>query len=750
MSDVYWYIEYGKVLAAYAALLYIWPSVVFRTYLKGKGRTFRFLFCVTVPVVLYNGVVLGLGLLGFLNVWIVRALFYGTFLFSAAFPLFARKREDSGLWNLINAPIWRRSPKMQAAFLWDWLQEKGAAYLRDRRRPWMEYVILVALLLFGVMFYSYPALQNPNLGCYDAYTHADWLLSMRNGVVFPNGVYPQAMHCFIYGLNVLFGVEIYSCMLYLAGIHITVFLLSAYLLLRELFLCRYTPLFVLTFFLTFGGCVGEGARRGALLSMTQLTWTIPQEFGWYLVFLCPLLLLRFFREKEDGRKADFWFENPNLLLLAAGAGAAAASHFHAAVLAGVLCLAAALPQIKKIASVNQILTLLYAAVDGLAAGALPMLMAYYLGGRPKSPLLQGVEAAPGKAESVLAGQEAAMEAGRGFLSGFYEGGYAALFGNFGGLVLALTLLIPALIGGLWLYRRRSQNGGRRFEELTWERCAGYLCVAAAVLLLIFLYAARSMGLPELVSAEQLFVVIRVLVYALFWIPVDVLLFLAASGRYERVLRRGAVFVCVGIYCASYLVGFHEYGFWWSRRHEAAVRVTAEITENWNLGEYMVISMRDERWQVGDAWTCVGLLDFMQAVEEKKSYSLPTEYLFLYVEKQPVEIGTRQFFDGPKWLGRKSSQGDELAWSKWYPDVFKGSISRDKVEELDYKALKEEYDGGCFDRQVREALFSKAYYWYQDFTEAHPAETNVYYEDEDFICCVIHQDPEKPLNLSVRG
>lgn len=751
MSDAYWYIEYGRVLAAYAALLYIWPSVMFRAYLKGKGRTFRFLFCVTVPIVLYNGVILSLGLLHVLNVWLVRALFYGSLLVSAGVSLFRRKGEGFTPWNLVNSPIWRRSPKMQAAILWDRLREKGKASLWNSRRRWADYLILAALLLFGVMFYSYPALRNPNLGCYDAYTHIDWVFNMGHGMIFPYGVYPQAMHCFIYGMNALFGVEIYSCMLYLAGIHITALLLSVYFLLRELFLCRYTPLFVLTLFLTFDGCIAQGARGSALLSMTRLTWTIPQTFGCYLALLCPLLLLRFFR-RGDERKADFWFQNPDLLLLAAAAGAACASHFHVAMLAGVLCLAVMLLHVNRISSLNRLLTPLYAVCDGLIAGALPMLAARFLGRGLESSLSWGVDTIREKTE-MLAGQ-AAAEPGQGLLTGLYEKGYAAVFGNFGGLVLALTLLVPALAGCLWLYRRRRPDGkGRQcLPELSWERCAGYLFLAVSVLLLFLLYAARFVGLPEFISTEQLLVAIRVFVYALFWIPADVLFFLAFSGRHESVLRRFAVLLCAGIYCFSYLVDFHEYGFWWIRRHEAAVRVTAEITENFNLGAYMVISMQDERWQVGDAWTCVRLSDFMQAVEKRRFYSLPTEYLFLYVEKRPVEIGTTQFFDGPEWLGRESSQYAKFARSRWYPEVRKGSISREKAEseELNYKELREDFEAGCLDQRVRETLYSKAYYWYQDFAESHPVETNVYYEDEDFVCYVIHQDPEKPLNLTMRG
>ena len=59
---------------------------------------------------------------------------------------------------------------------------------------------------------------------------------------------------------------------------------------------------------------------------------------------------------------------------------------------------------------------------------------------------------------------------------------------------------------------------------------------------------------------------------------------------------------------------------------------------------------------------------------------------------------------------------------------------------------ENYD----DLKLRRAVCSKAYYWCRDFAGQYPAETNIYYEDEDFICYVIHQNPDVPLNLALKS
>ena len=63
LNQTYWVFEYIKVLLVYGFMLYIWPSVVFRPHLAGKGRTYRFCFCVNSTILLINAAVLLLGLM---------------------------------------------------------------------------------------------------------------------------------------------------------------------------------------------------------------------------------------------------------------------------------------------------------------------------------------------------------------------------------------------------------------------------------------------------------------------------------------------------------------------------------------------------------------------------------------------------------------------------------------------------------------------------------------------------------------
>ena len=47
---------------------------------------------------------------------------------------------------------------------------------------------------------------------------------------------------------------------------------------------------------------------------------------------------------------------------------------------------------------------------------------------------------------------------------------------------------------------------------------------------------------------------------------------------------------------------------------------------------------------------------------------------------------------------------------------------------------------------RKIFESEMYYWCQNFETIYPNEIKVYYEDEDFVCYVVKQNPDHLYNL----
>ena len=143
-----------------------------------------------------------------------------------------------------------------------------------------------------------------------------------------------------------------------------------------------------------------------------------------------------------------------------------------------------------------------------------------------------------------------------------------------------------------------------------------------------------------------------------------------------------------------------------------------------------------------------LLTFLENIEGT-DYFIPAEYIFLYVEKRPLYRGQVHFLTAPHWLAQDNYEVYEGLWNQSQcPNILRGEISRELApkETPYYPGVFENYDN----LTTRTILCSKINSWYQEFSAAHPAETNIYYEDDDLVCYVIHQDQAAPLILAAGG
>ena len=724
--DPFPYVETLKVGAAYAALLFIWPNIVFRGVLRDRGLTFRFLFCAVVQPLLISTVVLMLGLLHILNAWLVRLLFWGALAASLLIPLLKRRRLPAPRAALATAALWK---------------EKWSGY----RKKLIEYTVLAVILLFAAAYFLSGAFHDYSFGFSDLYTHYRWTESLVNGKVFAAGVYPEGMHCILYALRVLFGVRLYSCMVFLGGLqNVTMFLLAAYCLFKELLRSRHAVLFVLAAWAVF-----DGIGPAALVSMARISWSLPEEFALYLVFLCPLALLRFLREREASAK---WYRDWNLLFLAAGVALAVSMHFYVLGMAFFPCCAVILAHFMELRPVRRLLPPVCAAVCGLGIGAFPMLAAYAMGTNLQGSLRWGVNVisgedgaaseAVGPSGAVSFGQSSLPERLRDMAKAFYQDGWSALFGDPVAvlLILASLLVLALAVAGIYVRLRKDP----RKAVLPAGMTEGYLVLAASLAAFVFLYAMPYMGLPELVRNVRTLCVTQMLFFGIVGILID-LLILLAERRLECTLSD--LFMplgCLFIYIFAYQNDFHQTTYCWLYRYNAAVTVTDRIINEYPEGTYKIVSMWDEAYQA-NAEDHEGLLSFMEGIE-KGGCSIPAEYVFLYVEKRPIGWGQMHFTTAPGWLARENYETD---WQSWgpsrCPDIRSWEVSRDlALVKFPYDSIMRDY---YRDISVRLILFSKAYYWYGEFSAAHPEATEVFYEDDDFACYMIRQDPSAPLELS---
>lgn len=791
----YWVFEYGKVLIAYIALMYIWPMVVFRRYLAPKSRTYKFAFCTTVQVILINTVVLLLGLVHILNRWTMILFFYGGILVSL---LWKRKFTGEGIQRVRQVLVGTRGVKL---FLLQAISSMRHALRRGVKNLWrsskgkrLEYLLLGVVVLFGMIYFSYGTFVDHSYGFGDMYTHHAWIYGLLEGKIFSAGIYPEAMHCFIYAMHQLFGIRVYSCMLFVAGVHVSTLLIAIYCFLKEVLKSRYTSLLIIASFLVLDlMCIDE------VFSMARLQWTLPQEFALYTQFLCALYLVRYLRtdrnpRKESGkRKWVVWDENLFLFMMALAASFAI--HFYVTIMAFFLCASFAVFLLHRIFRKGNFRSLVAAVFAGIFIAAAPMGVAYATGipfqgsidwalnvisgedtkeGRTQQAEAilnteQGETVLPSATETKdsntsLNGQSSDAHANGTEITqktiplterlkrlaikvwdvtekkseGLYSYGYATLYGEErADWILRFTALAAGIGVVCCLIALLIHRKIKIFFE-------GYLGLTLASIAFMILYAAPFLGLPELIAGARVCSTGQLLILAMMFVPVDLFLYLIGLTVIRVVLPMVSIVLTGAIYVgANYFDVYHGFLYNELTRYNSVVDVTNNIIKNFPQYSYTIVSPTDELYQVIEYGRHEEIYNFVKVIQSN-AYSLPSEYIFLYVEKKPIQYAQSHFYTGPEWLAKEKytqyytmyfSEGNQLNQS---------TISDDYADQDFMFFLKESQNYS--DLASRTILESKLNRWCKQFEHNFPNDINTYYEDDDFVCYVIRQNTSRLFNL----
>lgn len=794
---LYWVMEYSKVLIAYIALMYIWPSVVFRKYLAPKSRTYRFAFCATVQVVLVNTVVLLLGLLHILNRWTMVLVFYGVF-FGTIF--WKKKLTFAWLRELKQVLIGTRGVKLYVSHLIAtvaaWLKKTVKRLWGSIRGHRIEYLALTVVVVFGMIYFSYAAFAESSYGCGDMYVHHAWVYGLSQGKIFSGGIYPEAMHCFEFAMSALTGVSLYSCNLFLAGIHISMLLISVYCFSKEVMRSRYTGILVLALFLTV-----DLVSLVEVTSMSRLQWTLPQEFGLYTEFLGALFLVRYLRgersqRKENGkRKWIVWDEN--LFIFVMALAGSLAIHFYVTIMAFFLCLAFAIVGIHRIFRNGNFRSLVFAVLIGTLIAVAPMGAAFATGIQFQGSIgwaLNIITTSGAKAEDTQDSTESSTmqaemesqqnetqtesvastqnESGRDIISTqssdipaqqtqtstvqkmervakriahsvvekadiVYEYGYQAAYGQERSYWIILFTAIGAGLGVVCfiissLIRRKII-------------VEGYLGTTLASVVFMIAYCSGAVGIPKLLDSVRVCSTEQVLILAMIMIPVDFVLAVMEKTILRKILPFVTLLCVGGIYLGTNYLGiYHGYLYTILTRYDAAVEVTNDINQRFPKYSYTIISPTDELYQVIEHGRHEEISNLLKQMQYG-AYSIPTEYLFFFVEKEPLLYAQNHFITGPRWLAEeKYAHFSPAGFTSEGSQVVHSEISEEAAQEamMSFAKPSDVYSNYT----SRNIVESKMYLWCENLKKSFPHEMSIYYEDDAFVCYVIKQNTYRLLNL----
>ncbi len=803
MEDLlFWITEYGKVFLGYGCLMFVWPMIVFRKFLSGKSATFKFSFCVTGQVVLINTVVLLLGLLHILNGWTVRILFYGTLLYSLREYYLPTKERREKLHYLVNGTFgWKNFLLLERRKLVRTLEIFCKRVWTFYKKHWLEYSLLLVALLYGMIYFSWGVFHEHSYGFGDMYVHHSWIYGLTEGKAFFAGVYPEAMHCVIYSMHALFGIEIYSCMLFVAGLQVAIMLVAAYCFLKEIFAWRFSPVLALILFLTI-----DVVRIDEVFSISRLQWTLPQEYGFPTIYICALFLLRYLSSDKvkaiRGKKTKRCW-NENLMMFTLALAASVAIHFYVTIMAFFLCAAVALFSLRKIFNKKHFLPLVAGVMAGVLIAVAPMAGALALGipfqgsigwavnvingtdtgegrtheaqnylqkedtstpmpeeqpgnvqadgssGEPEQ-LPMVTEPEPSFATQVVKkiknSAEKLWNLCVGKLETLYSKAYVTLYeeeraARIVGMSCGVTLLCM-LVKFFAIIQTWSKKKKRKQSKYTAE----YLMIVTSTFFFMILYAAPYLGLPELIAGARLCSNMHLLIVAMFVVPFDMLLALAAKKVPEVILRWCSLVVAIGLVAGIYIgEKYHGYLYFELTRYNGAVTTTAKITKTLPQYSYTIVSTTDERYQVIQDGRHEEVLAFLSE-EKNYNYMLPTEYVFVFVEKQPIKYAQKHFFSGPDWLAKEKYQDLYDAKSVW-PEIIHAEISEEyAAKDILHFSNKPSLSYSLINS--RTILESKLKKWCENFDRLYPNEMKVFYEDEAFICYYFRQNTQSLYNLNV--
>lgn len=157
-----------------------------------------------------------------------------------------------------------------------------------------------------------------------------------------------------------------------------------------------------------------------------------------------------------------------------------------------------------------------------------------------------------------------------------------------------------------------------------------------------------------------------------------------------------------------------------------VNCNYEIIENYPDKSWTVVTTTNSLQIVRDYGWHTEVSTFLKEMEnytEDTTVTIPTKYVFFYIEKKPVAFGYADLVTNPIVNSGRIS---------------KGAAAKDAVFE----------GSTVYSAENRYILESKFYYWAKAFEQKYPQEFQVYYEDEDFICYRIIQNEYNLYNFAI--
>ena len=760
-------LQFLELLGGFLGFTVLLPALVFYRKVKGFPAAVRFLIYFTIG--------------NFYIINLVQVLELAFLSYRSTLLLFTFLPAGLAAVKIYRIPVLSYLKKVAGELRHYILRELGfKSFLRHRLREgktlvcraakqlwrlvkevWLD-IPFLAVFVFVIWTVCGPGiLDRWAFGASDIPVHNYWINGLIDNSLYIEGIYPMGMHCMLYYLATVLNMPVYVT---LRLFWLVQYAMIAVMLLAFLKGCCKTR------FLPYLGAIGfVGLKWFVGITYSRYCATLPQEYGMMYILPAIFFAIAFFREREGElrqgmnriRCTSTWL----LLGFAMSFSLTLASHFYDTIIAGILCVGIVVGYSNWFWRKEYFWRIMLAGVLSILMAVLPMAVAFLTGKGLQGSMYWAMNVIGLRDYTVLIFRiicigVVAVTAGGvlWIVIGIRKGKISfqdkpvpkhstlarVVFQVIGIASLAAVLYIgwnykDKLLGGFQQYVFRLNDtlwiffgvGAalvvgciQRYLTARMEGAASLSLIAAEMILGLILISG-SLGWPMLMEPY------RVCIYAAYLLPVIAVM--ALDGAVQILLpagfvktQRAVAFVLVAALLvlgsqAGLLRG--SFGGGTQEMNEAILCTTNILWDNQGENDkWTIVSANDELRMIEMYGRHTETIDFLEDMESWNPYkevTIPTERVYFYIEKEPLN----------------------------YANGYGGDIPVVSEEEA-AKALPDSTGIHAYNGTDRAVTMSRMYYWAQEFQKLYPNELKVYFENERFVCYYIEQNTYRLYNFAI--
>lgn len=634
--------------------------------------------------------------------------------------------------------------------------------VRLLKELWLDLPFLCILIYLIWKVCGDGILNNWGYGASDVPVHNYWINGLVENKLYIAGIYPMGMHCMLYYLATVLNIPVYVTLRLFWLVQYSMIVFMLLLFLKGCCKTRFLPHL---------GAIGfVGLKYFVGISYSRFGATLPQEFGMLYILPAIYFLLEYFKarkaELENGENKIRCCSSWNLLGFAMSFSMTLSSHFYDSIIAGIICVGIAIGYSAWIWRKGYLFRIIVSGVLGVLMALLPMTVAFLTGKELQGSMYWAMGILGLKKYTVLIFRIICV-----IVVGITLGSILFLVRGMKRKtisftenrpirtdakaililfeVLGLLLLAAALFVG-WNYKETILWGYEQhvigLPNMKWflygvavvltigiiQRYLGQkmngaivLSMFIAELLLGLILVSGNIGWPMLMEPY------RVCIYAAYLIPVvimvsaDSFINLVCFNRFIHV-QKGIAF-CLTVILLGYSIKpnalKNSFGGGQLEMNEAIFCTTNILKDNKGKNNtWTIVSANDELRMVelyGRHTETITFLQEMESWNQNKEVMIPTERVYFYIEKKPLN----------------------------YAGGYNGEIP-EVSEKQAKKALEQGAEMDAYNGEDRSVTMSRMYYWAQEFQKLYPNEFKVYFEDENFVCYYMEQNVYRLYNFAI--